>query len=119
MPLRAPRLCSCGRIVAPGQRCPHVVLADRERKARFDQNRASARERGYTSKWQREREAFLKVHKTCRRDGCGKPANIVDHIRPHRGNWKIFWDRSNWQPLCVTCHSKHKQRAECAEITSC
>ncbi|WP_396127368.1 HNH endonuclease [Edaphobacter acidisoli] len=33
------------------------------------------------------------------------PAAHTDHIIPHRGDKKLFWDRSNWQPLCATCHS--------------
>ncbi|MGI6721758.1 MAG: HNH endonuclease [Anaerovoracaceae bacterium] len=23
---------------------------------------------------------------------------------PHRGDQKLFWDRSNWQSLCKSCH---------------
>ena len=29
----------------------------------------------------------------------------VDHIKPHRGDLKLFWDRSNWQALCHRHHS--------------
>ncbi|MEO4040348.1 HNH endonuclease signature motif containing protein [Hoeflea sp. CAU 1731] len=43
---------------------------------------------------------------------CGKPAKVVDHIIPHKGDRKLFWDRSNWQPLCTPCHSSKKQRQE-------
>jgi 5-methylcytosine-specific restriction protein A len=25
---------------------------------------------------------------------------VVDHIVPHRGDKKLFWDSSNWQALC-------------------
>ena len=110
MPYRAPRLCRCGKVVPPGQRCACQILGDRERKARHDQNRASARERGYTTKWQRERELFLRAHPVCKR--CPAPATVVDHIIPHRGDMRLFWSRSNWQPLCRSCHSKHKQREE-------
>lgn len=31
-------------------------------------------------------------------------ATVVDHIIPHRGDQKLFWDRSNWQALCKSCH---------------
>jgi 5-methylcytosine-specific restriction endonuclease McrA len=85
-------------------------MRDRERRARHDANRPSARQRGYDSRWQRERAAFLAVNRHCRR--CGERATLVDHIRPHRGNWAVFWDRSNWQPLCTACHSRHKQAVE-------
>lgn len=30
---------------------------------------------------------------------------VVDHIVPHRGDQKLFWDRSNWQPLCEHHHN--------------
>ena len=32
-------------------------------------------------------------------------ATVVDHIKPHRGDHKLFWDRSNWQPLCEHHHN--------------
>ena len=30
----------------------------------------------------------------------------VDHIIPHRGDQKLFWDRNNWQALCKPCHDR-------------
>lgn len=30
---------------------------------------------------------------------------VVDHIKPHRGDQKLFWDRRNWQPLCEHHHN--------------
>ena len=32
-------------------------------------------------------------------------ATDVDHIVPHRGDKKLFWDESNWQALCHRHHS--------------
>jgi 5-methylcytosine-specific restriction endonuclease McrA len=37
---------------------------------------------------------------------------VADHIIPHRGDEALFWDRTNLQCLCKTCHDGHKQRAE-------
>lgn len=37
---------------------------------------------------------------------------LVDHIDPHRGDMKKFWDSANWQSLCKTCHDSIKQRLE-------
>jgi 5-methylcytosine-specific restriction protein A len=34
------------------------------------------------------------------------PATAVDHIQPHRGDYELFWDSDNWQPLCATCHGR-------------
>lgn len=42
----------------------------------------------------------------CLRHGKATPATDVDHIVPHKGNKRLFWDRSNWQPLCHECHSR-------------
>ncbi|MDE4173662.1 HNH endonuclease [Phaeobacter sp. PT47_59] len=43
---------------------------------------------------------------------CGAPATVVDHIKAHRGDERLFWGRTNWQPLCASCHNRHKQRQE-------
>ncbi|WP_338009982.1 HNH endonuclease [Nitratireductor pacificus] len=43
---------------------------------------------------------------------CGAPSRVVDHATPHKGNRKLFWSRSNWQPLCTFCHSSRKQSME-------
>ena len=36
----------------------------------------------------------------CKRE----PAIILDHIVPHRGQPRLYWERTNWQGLCVHCH---------------
>ena len=106
MPIRPPRICTCGRVVPSGTRC----ACEQRRRALTDRRRPTARERGYTSAWEKARAGFLKSHPTCTR--CGDPATVVDHITPHRGNKALFWDKANWQPLCTPCHSRHKQREE-------
>ncbi|ESX86906.1 HNH endonuclease [Mesorhizobium sp. LSHC412B00] len=111
---RPPHLCQCGKIVPAEPRCACQVVRDRTRKARFDRTRPSARERGYDSKWEKESKAFLAMpqnrHCAC---ACGRLANMVDHIVPHRGDKRLFWDRSNWQPMAASpCHSSLKQRQE-------
>jgi 5-methylcytosine-specific restriction endonuclease McrA len=42
----------------------------------------------------------------CLGHGVAMPATVVDHIVPHRGDPKLFWDRSNWQALCKRCHDR-------------
>jgi 5-methylcytosine-specific restriction protein A len=32
-------------------------------------------------------------------------ATVVDHVIPHKGDKALFWDESNWQPMCAPCHS--------------
>lgn len=106
MPVRGPRVCGCGHRIADGARCP----CERKRAAEADARRPSARERGYDARWDVERAAFLKACPRCTR--CGEPATVVDHVMPHRGDPKLFWNRSNWKGLCATCHSRWKQSTE-------
>ena len=39
-------------------------------------------------------------------------AGVVDHITPHRGDMRLFWDEGNWQSLCNPHHVREKQREE-------
>lgn len=110
MPARAPRICSCGKVVAFGAICPCQAKRAAERKARFDKTRPNSTQRGYNREWAKARANFLAQHPTCAR--CGAPAKVVDHKAPHRGDQRLFWDNANWQPLCTPCHSGAKQRAE-------
>lgn len=75
--------------------------------------RDNAYERGYSSQWQKARKQFLAKRPLCaecERIGKLTPATVVDHIKPHRGDKVLFWDESNWQPLCKKCHDR-KTRA--------
>jgi 5-methylcytosine-specific restriction enzyme A len=85
------------------------VKADHERKARHDQTRPTARERGYDSAWDKARKAFLAKHPVC---PCGAPSTVVHHNTPHRGDKAIFWDRTNWEPACKPCHDGPLQSKE-------
>lgn len=107
---RPPHLCGCGRIVPHGKRCTCQINATRARNKRHDARRPNARARGYTRTWEAARAEYLTQHPFCAM--CHQPANVVDHIKPHRGDTSIFWDRTNWQALCTPCHNRHKQREE-------
>lgn len=48
----------------------------------------------------------------CRAKGRLTPADTVDHIKPHRGDTQLFWDRDNLQALCASCHNSDKQSEE-------
>lgn len=113
MSMRAPRICGCGYRIASGSQCPCERRREHERKVRFDARRPSARQRGYTAEWDRASRAFLlepeNYYCAC---GCGRRADTVDHIKAHKGNRDLFWDRTNWQAMAFQCHSSKKQRAE-------
>lgn len=66
-------------------------------------------------KWRKARLVFLNHNPVCvfcARDGIVSGANVVDHIVPHKGDVKLFWDVDNWQALCEHCHNSTKQRIE-------
>lgn len=74
-----------------------------------DRQRGTSHQRGYGHKWRKEREQYLTDHPlcvACESKGQLTAATVVDHIVPHKGNDKLFWSRSNWQPLCASCHSR-------------
>jgi 5-methylcytosine-specific restriction protein A len=78
-------------------------------------NDMTAAQRGYGSKWRTARESYLKAHPLCvmcAEQGRTTAARVVDHRVPHRGDMSLFWQRSNWQPLCRPCHSSTKQAEE-------
>jgi 5-methylcytosine-specific restriction protein A len=75
----------------------------------YEKSRASARASGYDARWQKARRAFLDANPlcvSCMAQGRRVRASAVDHITPHRGDAATFWDVSNWQALCQSCHSR-------------
>lgn len=107
---RAPRLCSCGKVVPAGTRCACQVRRDAERRARFDKSRPSASQRGLGSDWRKIRALHLKRNPYC--VCCGDWATDVDHIVPRRIAPERRLDPSNLQSLCKQHHSGAKQREE-------
>lgn len=94
--------------------CPELTAdryCDKHQKQvtkEYDQRRGSAAERGYNHEWRKARNRFLAEHPLCvmcEREGKLTPANVVDHIVPHKGDKVKFWDQLNWQGLCVHHHS--------------
>ena len=77
-----------------------------------DRQRGTAQERGYNVRWQKASKMYLREHPICECKDCIakhrlKTANVVHHIIPHRGNYDLFWDVSNWMAMNKQCHDKH------------
>ncbi len=71
--------------------------------------RENATTRGYDAKWRASRKRYLRrfpLCLECQHNGKLVPATVVDHILPHRGDEDLFWDESNWQPICKSCHDR-------------
>lgn len=86
-----------------------------ERRRQYDRDRGSARERGYSARWDREAGAYKRAFPLC--VGClavgrYRAVRVVDHIEPHKGDDALFWDQDNWQSSCAWHHDVVKQRLE-------
>lgn len=107
MARRAAKQCQrCQRPTRAGKYCEDCRPAVPTAKRR-DDHRPSAAARGYDHAWQVARENYLaepgnQVCRICR----SAIATVVDHITPHRGDRRLFWDRKKWQPLCKRCHDR-------------
>ena len=66
-----------------------------------------------TAQWQALRKNILYKYPTCQRCqtyGYLTAGVDVDHVQPHRGNSDLFYNLSNLQTLCRSCHSWKSQR---------
>lgn len=85
----------------------------RRAKAQTSPSALAARKLYADPKWVKASKAHLRDNPLCvdcLELGVVEPATDVDHIKPHRGDRIIFWDRRNWQSLCHRCHSRKTAR---------
>ena len=88
----------------------HSTAATRAARTQYDRWRGSSASRGYGGRWRKYRAVFLREHPlcvACQRAGRLTAALHVDHITPVDGDSDpLFWDESNHQGLCASCHSQ-------------
>lgn len=91
--------------------CPELVPSGQKycekHKPLHPEEVRSANDRGYNRAWQKARMVYLAAHPLCvmcEKEGRYRKATVVDHIIPHRGDERLFWDRNNWQALCKRHH---------------
>lgn len=68
---------------------------------------------GHGSRWQKESKMFLQHHPLCiecRKKGLFVKAMMVGNIFMHQGDPDLFWDHSNWQPLCMQHYNELLER---------
>jgi 5-methylcytosine-specific restriction endonuclease McrA len=71
-----------------------------------------------TTEWRRLRiDIFKRDLFTCQWPGCGRVEGntsllVADHVVPHRGDERLFWNCTNLQTLCKPCHDGPKARVE-------
>ncbi len=85
--------------------------------------RPSAYHRGYTKRWAKASKAFRVRYPLCGMRPYGQApvmsqchdqqrvtaATQTDHVQPHRGEARLFWDEANWQALCRACGARKSQ----------
>lgn len=94
--------------------CPAHLKARRQRE---NEHRGTTAERGYGSRWRTARAHYLRAHPLCECDECAAlgrvlPSSVVDHVIPHRGNMRLFWDQTNWQAMSKPCHDRKTARED-------
>lgn len=69
-----------------------------------------------TAAWQRLRWSVLErdlfTCTMCGRIEANTALLVADHVIPHRGDERMFWDIANIACVCAQCHNSTKQRLE-------
>ena len=68
----------------------------------------TGRRKGYDTNWEKYRRRFLHHNTKCYACGASSQDGAklhIDHVKPHRGESKLFWAEENLIPLCHSCHS--------------
>lgn len=113
MPSKPKRPCSVSA-------CPNLTqerfCSDHTDRAKQpDRKRGTSAQRGYGSQWRKARAGFLRKNQLCvqcKEQGLIVEATVVDHIKPHKGDKMLFWDRLNWQALCKQHHDTKTARED-------
>jgi 5-methylcytosine-specific restriction protein A len=110
------KICRCGKLIDVNEKlCPSCKKRRDLRIKEYDKQRGSSYERGYDSRWRKYRKQFLKQNPLCvecLNKNKYMPATVVDHIIPHKGDVKLFWDTKNHQSLCKKCHDAKTARED-------
>jgi len=75
-----------------------------------------------SERWRKLRFWQLHAHPFCQcpaHTGEFVPAEVVDHIKPHRGDTRLFFNAQNLQSLSKACHDSWKQAHERSEGMGC
>lgn len=69
----------------------------------------------YNYRWRKARAKFLQEHplcKLCLDEGRYEAATVVHHKIAHKGDYELFWRRSNWEAVCAPHHDSTLQAEE-------
>ena len=100
----------CPHLVDPAQKSLHkgyCPICGPMAAANYDKHHRekTPRQLYTTNRWKKFSRTYRARHPVC--TICGSRASdVVDHIQPHNGNPKLFWDKKNLQALCKRCHDR-------------
>lgn len=99
----------CGKTIDDKGYCDkHKEIAKKQADA-LKNRKPHEHSKLYNWQWKKVRANYLMLNPLCvecDKYGLLEPATVVDHIRPHKGNLDLFWNESNYQPLCKSCHDR-------------
>ena len=102
---------------------PHrmALYANRIEMERTKNTRTSFRadyRHWYQTRWWRViRRKWLELHPMCVMCDPPKPARVVDHKTPHRGDRRLFFNWFNLQSLCYYHHNSVKAAQEARPLS--
>ena len=89
------------------------LSGDEAERSRYRRRTQAWRQWYGTARWQKLRwEVLVRDCFTCarcKRVSGNKGEAVADHIKPHRGDERLFWDPSNLQCVCQPCHDSIRQ----------
>lgn len=110
------------RLQPAGNRLLPAMTREEAEAQRFKQRDQSVKWRSWykTERWRKLRlEILQRDHYTCQVTGdvCvgrypAPTSAVVDHVKPHRGDERLFWDPENLQTVTKEYHDKVKQSEE-------
>lgn len=95
--------------------CPNMAIKGssycklHQKKVQTPDDRLSAAQRGYDSRWRKLRKMYLMQNplcEICKSNGAVRLATLVHHRQRLKDNLdlRLYWD--NLQSLCIDCHAK-------------
>ena len=109
MPHRAPRPCrqpGCAELVTDRDGLCEAHRSDRHKQ--YNKEKRPEYHRLYgTKRWRDLRMSQLMRHPFCE---CGRIAMIAHHKMPHGGDAALFYDPSNLQSVCFSCHEREHRK---------
>jgi len=85
-----------------------------KRKEKYESRKPEYSKLYHTQRWIKQSKLYRRRNPLCveclkygiTTDCTGKNKGCVDHIVPHRGDLRVFWDKDNWQTMCTMHHNQ-------------